>query len=201
MLSVIFAWQSPQHAEVVHERNAPLLWPLKVVDLNAVCGQWATAGGDPCEFEKCLAMTKPFFHLKATRLEPRVGGGLVWDGMGCGWCASVRAQAALFPSAWPAATFNGSFMRVRLELSLRAFSIMKKCTSAEFSNDINVDDRRRSGAELSQGRQLRQSQRKWAKAKFGKWTSKWKRQIKLFLMKMRPWWQGGQSDRRRSRLN
>lgn len=37
-------------------------------------------------------------------------------------------------------------MRVRLEFSLRAFSIMKKCTSAEFSNDINVDDRRQSEA-------------------------------------------------------
>lgn len=89
--------------------DEPLILPLKIAELDAVCGQWAAAASDPCEFEKCLAMTKPFFHLKATRLEPRVG-------------VAVRAQAALFPTAWPAATFNGSFMRPSRVFLARLFN-------------------------------------------------------------------------------
>jgi len=111
-------------------------------------GQWTSGqhlpssfGGDPCEFEKCLAVTKPFFHLDSTSVggcdwvqtKPnRTGQGRkVADGGGKSGPESrqsvaVRAPIALFQRSPPGSYFPWHFNAPSPTFFFPAFSIMKE---------------------------------------------------------------------------
>jgi len=96
-------------------------------------------GGDPCEFEKCLAVTKPFFHLDSGGVGGCDWGYGVWTGPEGGGASgaeradrnpakrgSSRPQSHYCKRARLAATFHGTFMRLAPTFSFPAFSIIRE---------------------------------------------------------------------------
>jgi len=53
---------------------------LRTTDTGQRTAAAVGVGGDPCEFEKCLAVTKPFFHLDSGGVGGCDWGYGVWTG-------------------------------------------------------------------------------------------------------------------------